>query len=158
VVIGAFVATSSDIAARDRELIVKDQMTQISGYFKKVNTFFCEADVDGSGKLSFEEFKEHLKNKVVSAYFNALGVCVSQAETLFLLLDRENSRMLSLNEFTAGCMRLRCNAKSLDVNLLLHETKKVSKYVMELRKCLLDTSVMARRSSQSGESKQPTGC
>merc|ERR1712008_66638 len=141
VVVGAFVTTTGDIGARDREVIVKGQMNQFTDYIKKVKTFFSEADVDGSGKLSFDEFKAHLKHKLVKAYFHALGIDVAQAELLFHLLDKDGSRMLTLDEFIAGCIRLRGYAKSLDVNLLLHETRQVSKRIKQLRDVLLEMGV-----------------
>jgi len=149
VVVGAFVTTTGDIAARDRELIVKGQMNQFTDYIKKVGTFFSEADVDGSGKLSLHEFKAHLKHKLVSAYFHALGIDVAQAELLFHLLDKDNSGMLSLDEFMAGCFRLRGSAKSLDVNLLLHETRQVSKCVKQLRDFLLELGLADRLATAS---------
>jgi len=138
VVIGAFVATTGDIAARDRDLIATSQMNQFTDYIKKVGAFFSEADVDGSGKLTLDEFKAHLKHRRVSAYFHALGIDVAQAELLFRLLDKDNSGMLSVDEFMTGCIRLRGHAKSLDVNLILHETRQVSKCVKQLRNILLE--------------------
>jgi len=136
VVMAAFVAATGEMASRDRDFIVQAQMAQLASYFGKVKTFFAEADVDASGKLSYDEFKMALMNKNVCAYFNALGIDVSQADSLFLLLDKDNSRMLSLEEFLAGCMRLQGAAKSLDVNLLLHENKTLSRRVKELRDCI----------------------
>jgi len=133
VVMASFVAAAGETAARDRDFIVQAEMAQISCNVDKVRTFFSEADVDQSGKLSFDEFKLALMDKNVRAYFHALGIDVSQADSVFLLLDEDNSGMLPLDEFLAGCMRLRGHAKSLDVNLLLHENKVLSKRVKELK-------------------------
>lgn len=133
VVIGAFVSATGEIASRDRDLIVKAEMAQLTQYIEKARTFFSEADVDNSGRVSLGEFKTHLDDKRVCAFFNALGIEVSQAEQLFHLLDKDGSHMLSPNEFLAGCMRLRGPAKSLDVNLLLHDARQLSKHLKELR-------------------------
>jgi len=133
VVVGAFVAATGEIANRDRDLIVKAEMAHLSTYLEKVRTFFSEADVDCSGKLSLTEFKSHLDDKNVCAYLHALGIDVSQGEILFHLLDTDDSHVVSLNEFLAGCLRLRGHAKSLDVNLLLHETRQLARRVDNLR-------------------------
>jgi len=133
VVVGAFVAATGEIANRDRDLIIKAEMAHLTTYLEKVRTFFSEADMDGSGKLSLDEFKSHLDNRRVCAYFHALGIDVSQGESVFHLLDNDDSHMLSLNEFLAGCMRLKGHAKSLDLNLLLHETRRLSRRISELQ-------------------------
>jgi len=136
VVVGAFVAATGEIANRDRDLIVKAEMTQLTSYLDKVRTFFTEADVDKSGKLSWEEFKSYLDDKRVKTYFHALGMDVSQAESLFRLLDKNGNEKLNHEEFMAGCMRLRGQAKSLDVNLLLHEQRQLSRKVSLLKDSL----------------------
>jgi len=133
VVFGAFVARSVDVFEKDRELIIQSEMAHVRSYLEKVRAFFVEADTDGSGTLSFEEFKQYLEDQHVSAYFQALGLDVSQAELCFNLLDSDNSGMLNLEEFLGGCLRLKGPAKSLDVNLLLHESRRMSKMFRELR-------------------------
>merc|ERR1712156_191345 len=144
VVMGAFVAATGEIAHRDRDLIVIAEMNQLTSYLEKVRMFFSEADLDKSGRLSLDEFKTHLDDKRVCAYFHALGIDVSQAEQLFRLLDKDGSKMLNHNEFIAGCMRLRGHAKSLDVNLLLHEQRKLSR-----RFALLEDEIERRSDAQS---------
>merc|ERR1712079_468960 len=123
-------------------------MDQLTLYLEKVRTFFSEADADGSKTLSIHEFRKHLDDKNVCAYFHALGIDVSQAEQLFHLLDKDNSQTVSLNEFLAGCMRLRGHAKSLDVNMLLHQMRQLSKSVENLKDSVvsqLDEHVGAQR-------------
>jgi len=133
VVTGAFIVTAVDVATKDRELVVKHEIKMLRSYLHKVTEFFNEADVDGSGMLSFEEFKRHLKDQHISAYFHSLGLDVSQAEMLFNLLDRDNSGTLTLDEFLGGCMRLKGPVKNLDVNVLIDENRRLSTIVKELR-------------------------
>jgi len=132
VVMGAFVTRTAEIAERDREFCIREQMSQINTYYYKVKTFFQEADRDRSGKLSLEEFRLHLRNKNVSAYFRALDLDVSQAEVLFNLLDQDGSNLVSLEEFLSGCMRLKGQARSIDVNMLLHENRALSNKISQL--------------------------
>jgi len=127
VVVGAFVAATADIASKDRDHLVKAELTQVQTYTNKIRTFFQEADQDKSGMLSWEEFKAHLKKPSVMAYFHALELDVSQAHVLFELLDRDGNDEVSLDEFLAGCMRLKGQAKSLDVNMLLYENRRLFK-------------------------------
>jgi len=57
---------------------------------------------------------------------------VSQAEVLFNLLDQDGSNLVSLDVFLAGCMRLKGQARSIDVNMLLHENRALSKKISKL--------------------------
>jgi len=139
VVIGAFVTRTGEIASRDREYLVKSQLHELNTYFHKVRTFFKEADKDKSGMLSIEEFRETLTHPDVQAYFNALDLDVTQAELLFTLLDQDrNDGVISLDEFLAGCMRLRGQAKSIDVNILLHANRRLFNRITELMEAVAE--------------------
>merc|ERR1711972_382055 len=109
----------SHIASQDRDQMMQDNMEQISGYVGKVREFFREADTDGNGTLSWDEFRVHLSNPRVKAYFQALDLDVSQAHCLFTLLDEDGSDEVSVKEFLDGCLRLRGEARNIDLNMLV---------------------------------------
>merc|ERR1712039_578258 len=125
VVIGTFVATATEIAAKDREALVKYELRQWQVYTERIKTFFQEADLDKSGTLSWDEFKAHLGNHKVRAYFQTLDLDVSQAHVLFELLDTDGSDSVTIDEFLEGCMRLKGQAKSIDLNMLVYMSKKL---------------------------------
>merc|ERR1712113_722013 len=131
VVVGAFVATTAEISSRDRDAVVKAELGRYARYASKIKTFFCEADEDNSGYLSWDEFKQHLQDTRVKAYFQALELDVSQARTLFKLLDKDGSNQLTLDEFLEGCLRLKGQARSIDVNMLLYTTGQLQRRVEE---------------------------
>mmetsp|Transcript_66581 Transcript_66581/g.159124 ORF Transcript_66581/g.159124 Transcript_66581/m.159124 type:complete len:899 (+) Transcript_66581:70-2766(+) len=124
VVIGAFVATTAEIASKDRDAVIQNEMNRIETYREQIRTFFCEADKDHSGMLSWDEFEAHLQSNEVKAYFQALDLDVSQAHVVFKLLDEDASDQVGMDEFFDGCMRLKGTARSIDVNLLLYEQQK----------------------------------
>merc|ERR1712232_122707 len=119
VVVGAFVATTADIALCDKQALVKTETERLNNYTKHVKEFFRNADLDKNGKLSWEEFEKHLDNREVQAYFNAIELDVSRAQILFDLLDSDGSNQVTIDEFLDGCMRLKGEARSIDLNLLL---------------------------------------
>jgi len=125
VVIGTFVATATEIASKDREALVKYELRQWQVYTERIKTFFQEADEDKSGTLSWEEFRSRLEDQKVRAYFQTLDLDVSQAHVLFELLDADGSNSVTIDEFLDGCMRLKGQAKSIDLNMLLYMNKKV---------------------------------
>lgn len=125
VVIGTFVATTSEIQTKDRDTQVKMQMKSFERYAAKLKGFFIEADTDGSGRLSWEEFETHLQNPSVKAYFHALELDVSSADALFRILDADGSGEVGVSEFVEGCMWLKNQAKSLDIKMLMYQNEMV---------------------------------
>ena len=61
VAVGAFVATSSEIASWDKEALVKFETACFENYTRHIQEFYTEADTDKSGVLSWEEFGLHLQ-------------------------------------------------------------------------------------------------
>eukprot|EP00928_Gymnodinium_smaydae_P036356 TRINITY_DN25430_c0_g1_i1.p1 TRINITY_DN25430_c0_g1~~TRINITY_DN25430_c0_g1_i1.p1 ORF type:complete len:688 (-),score=118.04 TRINITY_DN25430_c0_g1_i1:76-2139(-) len=119
VVVGAFVATTSQIAADDKEALVKSELAKLQKYSERIKGFFLTADVDKSGTLSWDEFRTHLAQPEVRGYFQALELDVSQAHMLFGLLDTDGSDQVTVEEFLEGCIRLKGQARSVDLNMLL---------------------------------------
>lgn len=84
-----------------------------------------ESDVDGSGTVSEQEFEQYSQDRRVQAYFSALDLDVTDAKELFKLLDVDASGGVSVNEFVQACMRLRGSAKSMDLQFLMYESKRL---------------------------------
>jgi len=125
VVMATFVDSASQISRRDRELVTQNEMEKITQYARNVQRFFHEADVDGTGTLSLEEFEKYLGDEKVQAYFQSFELDVTQARTLFNLLDLDESNDVGIDEFVEGCMRMKGSARSIDVNMLLYENEKM---------------------------------
>eukprot|EP00928_Gymnodinium_smaydae_P039690 TRINITY_DN27052_c3_g2_i1.p1 TRINITY_DN27052_c3_g2~~TRINITY_DN27052_c3_g2_i1.p1 ORF type:complete len:888 (-),score=173.99 TRINITY_DN27052_c3_g2_i1:134-2797(-) len=125
VVTGAFVDSMRLVSERDRDAVVEAELKKADKLRDTMEKIFMEADVDGSGLLSWEEFEAHLGDERVRAYFQTLEIDVSQAKALFLLLDIDESDEVPINRFVDGCMRMRGSATSIDVNMLLYENEKM---------------------------------
>ena len=61
VAVGAFVATSSEIASWDKEALVKFETARLENYTRHIQEISADADTDKSGMLSWEEFGLHLQ-------------------------------------------------------------------------------------------------
>jgi len=121
VVIGTVVDVTSGVAAKDRDRLVDAEMSSLKDYASDIKIFFKQADTDGSGQLSWEEFRTHLMNDRVKAYFQTLDLDIRKAHTLFSLLDTSANGEVGIEEFLDGCLRLRGQAKSLDLNFVIHQ-------------------------------------
>jgi len=144
IVVGAFVTATGEIAKQDREFLINAELESVEAYTRKIKTFFAEADKDESGMLSWQEFECHLKNPKVSAYFASLELDVTHAHRLFRLLDVDGSGEVGLDEFLDGCMRLKGQAKSIDVNMLVYETERMSQQIsllLEAQRCQVNSAL-----------------
>merc|ERR1740129_2579005 len=124
VVTAVFVDNAWQIAQMDRDLVVQEQTKKKEAYMKELKNLFMEADIDESGSLSWEEFEEHLQDNRVQAYLSTMELDVTEAHSLFKLLDLHNQNKVHIDDFVNGCMRLKGGAKSIDVCTLLYENRK----------------------------------
>mmetsp|Transcript_78571 Transcript_78571/g.254026 ORF Transcript_78571/g.254026 Transcript_78571/m.254026 type:complete len:684 (+) Transcript_78571:127-2178(+) len=134
VVTGIFVETTLQVATVDRDSVVQEELRVKELYLKAAHEIFLDLDKDGSNELTIEEFKHAVKDKNIIAYFNALELDFTDVMTLFVLLDRDQSGAIPLEEFLRGCMRLKGEAKSLDLAKLQYE----SEWLMHNMKTLLN--------------------
>merc|ERR1712187_588972 len=89
-------------------------------------TVFDSADTDGSGMISMIEFEQFLENdEELITYLNAMDISTRELTTLFKLMDFDLDEQISVEEFCEGCLKLKGEAKSFDVHVVLVEVRKV---------------------------------
>jgi len=115
VVTGVFVESALGSAREDREKEV----------ISSVKKIFQVADHDQSGVLTWGEFSKTLEEPSNLKYFGSLGINASEARGLFGLLDADESGSVSLQEFMQGCLRLRGQAKAIDMATLMYQNKRI---------------------------------
>jgi len=74
---------------------------------------------------------KNIYDSEVATFFSALGLDVSVAQALFVLLDVDSSNAVNIDEFVQGCLRLKGSARSIDVNMLLYENEKLNHHLEE---------------------------
>jgi len=121
VVVAQVVKTTSEVYKRDRDMIVQEEQLKVQLYCGQLKGFFRDADADGSGTLSWDEFSEYLHHDKVQAYFQSLDLDISQAHLFFKLLDKNQDGEVAIDEFLDGCMDLKGQARTIDVRYLMHE-------------------------------------
>jgi len=107
----------------DRGLAVQSELIETRDYLTAMRKVFDELDADNTGAVSQEQMRRRMKEPEIGAYFSQLGVDADQVGKLFLLLDRDQSGTLDLDEFMFGCLKLRGAAKNLDVAVLHQEVQ-----------------------------------
>lgn len=125
VVTGVFCQTAIQTAQQNEDLIVQAQMRNKKMYIERIKRMFDEIDSDGSGFITMKEFEEHLQKGTIEAVFSSLSIDTDDAWTLFQLLDDDKGNSLDADEFVHGCLRLKGNAKSIDVAKLSRDQNRL---------------------------------
>merc|ERR1712137_403657 len=133
VITGIFVEHVARMAQRDAESVVRDELHARREHMQNMKHLFMSADGDNSGGLTLEEFKRHVGNARIRAYFRTLGLDITEAESLYYLLDFDGDGEIEADEFIMGLTQLKGPAKSLDMAHLRHDIKKVLRTVNELQ-------------------------
>eukprot|EP00927_Polykrikos_kofoidii_P051429 TRINITY_DN45232_c0_g1_i1.p1 TRINITY_DN45232_c0_g1~~TRINITY_DN45232_c0_g1_i1.p1 ORF type:complete len:699 (-),score=129.07 TRINITY_DN45232_c0_g1_i1:6-2102(-) len=129
---GVFCQSAIDSTHHDRELMIQGLMQNKSQYVEKIRTqfqtMFDQMD-NGAGEVTVGEFSKHLRNDTVQAYFALLELEITDAWVLFKLLDSDCSGSIDAEEFVDGCLRLKGQARSIDLAKMRRENKKVASYL-----------------------------
>jgi hypothetical protein len=122
VVTGVFVESALVSARQDQDVELINCLSEVFN-----NT---DADEDNDGMISREEFDRLILEAKMQPVLDAIDVAVSEAQGLFELIDVDSSGMVSKDEFMMGCLRLRGNAKAMDLATLMYDNRRFSN-VME---------------------------
>jgi len=120
VITGVFVESAMASAREENTVTVVSRMREIVD----------RMDVGESGQMTWEQFEGQLDNPVMEAYFKSIDLSVTEARSLFLLLDIDEQGFIDVEEFIAGCCRIHGPAKAIDLTTLMCQVRKLH---MELR-------------------------
>merc|ERR1719456_1612873 len=73
--------------------------------------------------MTWDDFHDNVDSVQMQDYFKSLDVDPSDARGIFCLLDQDNVGRVTFEQFVSGCVRLRGQAKSLDMAIMLYELR-----------------------------------
>eukprot|EP00927_Polykrikos_kofoidii_P032160 TRINITY_DN27479_c0_g1_i1.p1 TRINITY_DN27479_c0_g1~~TRINITY_DN27479_c0_g1_i1.p1 ORF type:complete len:729 (-),score=105.16 TRINITY_DN27479_c0_g1_i1:149-2335(-) len=117
VVTSVFVTAAMKHAEEDKKKVIMEAM----------KSFFDEADEDGSGSISWDEFADQLEHPQMQWFLKEVDMHPDQARALFHLLDVEDNGDVEISEIVSGCMRLHGYAKSIDLTILMRDIEHLMK-------------------------------
>eukprot|EP00441_Pelagodinium_beii_P032083 CAMPEP_0197632456 /NCGR_PEP_ID=MMETSP1338-20131121/9197_1 /TAXON_ID=43686 ORGANISM="Pelagodinium beii, Strain RCC1491" /NCGR_SAMPLE_ID=MMETSP1338 /ASSEMBLY_ACC=CAM_ASM_000754 /LENGTH=612 /DNA_ID=CAMNT_0043204021 /DNA_START=76 /DNA_END=1911 /DNA_ORIENTATION=+ len=123
IVTGVFVDSAMTANNMDQAMVVQEEMEKKKKQLDLLRSVFEELDEEGDGIFDSDEFEERLQDERVQAYFTSMKLDVSDAKTLFKLLDDDNSNSISIDEFVDGVHGLMGEASSLDSKIMQYEIK-----------------------------------
>lgn len=112
VITGIFVDNATTYAQQDKDMYV----------VKHVINLFKGGDLTSEGAITWKVFHEKLATSELKELFQAVDVDQGDAESLFKLIDVDESGTVTPEELIRGWIRLRGPAKALDLSLLIRQT------------------------------------
>jgi len=135
-----------NVASNDAEMMIQERLKQKRLYVSKLARVFEMVDTSGDGKLSEEEFAQVVSNPSVQTWLQVIDLEISDATALFNLLLNDGAGEVTYDQFLRGIMRLRGQARSMDIISLMHANEKTLKAV-ELVQDQLRSARCARKDS-----------
>jgi len=130
VVTGVFVNAAIEASQSDRETATQTQLDAKASWVKNIRTLYSDATTNDT--INQVEFEELLKNEDITAYLTSLDIDVTEARSLFPLLDLEQSGDIGVEEFVEGCIRLKGGATAVDLMTLTLETKRLGASMQDM--------------------------
>ncbi|CAK9109778.1 Voltage-dependent T-type calcium channel subunit alpha-1G (Cav3.1c) (NBR13) (Voltage-gated calcium channel subunit alpha Cav3.1) [Durusdinium trenchii] len=115
VTVAIFVNSAMDASSVRSRDIAKKAKEEYEATCKSLYQVFKDADNDGNGTLSKEEFNKAIKEKNLLARLHGAGIDEGSASSLFDILDIDGSGTLDGNEFVEGVLRSRGYAQNKDM-------------------------------------------
>merc|ERR1712139_92876 len=82
--------------------------------------------------ITIEEIQDHFSDIRVRTYFQVLGMDPDDIQRLFQLIDQDESGEVEVNEFLDGCLRLKGEARSIDLHTVMYDCKACLRHTAEM--------------------------
>jgi len=133
IITGVFVYNAFETARMQREFLVQKETELREKYVGEMRKLFVQMDVDDSGTVTLEEIEQYFQEDPrIYSYMCALGIDIEDLGRLFSLLDAGDCGEISVDGFLNGCLRLKGQARSIDVHYLIMLVKNAGEH-MEAR-------------------------
>mmetsp|Transcript_38276 Transcript_38276/g.61384 ORF Transcript_38276/g.61384 Transcript_38276/m.61384 type:complete len:136 (+) Transcript_38276:20-427(+) len=133
--------------------MIQQELENKDEFVATLHQVFTELDTNDSGGLSIEEFEQYLDDDKIMAFLRTMGLNVSQARTLFALLDVDGTGLVDIDEFASGLLRLRGGATNLDMAILKYEVQWIHRNIVQLHAVVDPSGVSCQNGRASSKPK-----
>jgi len=142
IITGVFVDNAVETARTQRDYLIQKEMELKEKYLTEMRDLFQEIDSSSTGTVSLNDVEAYLEDPRVQGYFSALGLDPHDTERLFKLIDGDGSNDVDLEEFLGGCLRLKGQARSIDIYAVMHDLRVLDDKVEYLNETLQNKEVL----------------
>merc|ERR1712176_1012483 len=125
------VENAVETAQKDTNNAIKQKESEMKQEMRDLEKLFHLMDTDGSGTLTWDEFKESFEIEAVSTKWKLLDFRPQECAELFGLLD-DGDGEIETKEFFAGLQRMRGMALAKDVFRLQKSINKIHDAVQDM--------------------------
>lgn len=131
VLTGVFTQSACDL--QDKDLVIQEEMSRADHFVKEMQGFFNQSfDEGGEHMVNWEQFEVCMERDDVLAYLGSHQLDVTDAYTLFKLLDTDGQELVDVNEFIQGCLRLKGAARAIDTACMARDIGVISDCLQDL--------------------------
>lgn len=135
---GLFVEATINRSHHDEALLIQSELDRKDQYVAQLQNCFRQIDVDKNGLISDEEFLEALIRPEMQAFLGSLHIDASDAESFFRMLTEHCAEQeIDLETFVVGCIKLRGEAKAMDVYCMLSHQMSFQRQINRLERLLI---------------------
>lgn len=128
VMTGVFCNSAIRAAEHDHDIMMQNRHR-----FRAMATnLFQKMDTTGYGSITISEFEQLFEDDDMQAFLDSIEITASDAWTLFASLDIDGDKVISVEEFTEGCLKLHGPARSVDLYALRQQNLKMRSYLEKL--------------------------
>eukprot|EP00931_Biecheleriopsis_adriatica_P063868 TRINITY_DN38753_c0_g1_i1.p1 TRINITY_DN38753_c0_g1~~TRINITY_DN38753_c0_g1_i1.p1 ORF type:complete len:597 (+),score=117.36 TRINITY_DN38753_c0_g1_i1:117-1793(+) len=131
VITGFFCEQAFDMAQADKDQLVQEQLADKKKYIAFFEQIWHTLDTDNSGMLRLGEMTTVMEDERVQAYLAHLNINVQCAWEIFRLLDADGGGSVSIDEFVTGLLKLRGEARTIDIRSIAFDLNKMAKVLSE---------------------------
>lgn len=118
IITGIFVDEAMQAAKQDQDSVIREEMSRQEGCVDGMHKVFTALDTDLDGQLTIEEFEAAITDHRLVTYLSVLGLEVNDAQAVYCLIDHDKTGDVDIEEFIVGCLRLKGEARSLDLAMI----------------------------------------
>jgi len=119
-----FVEATMHRATQDSNMAIHFEMEKKDTHIANLQSFFSELDIDDDGLISYMDFAAVVGDPRLVAFATSLGIDVYDAKVIFEILSGSLSSSLDLETFVIGCIKMRGDAKAVDMYVLFDTVQK----------------------------------
>jgi len=139
IVTALFVDKAMKLAQPDLDMMIMEKKRADMRNANALMAVCREADSNGSGTISFQEFEELMTDTKIRQTFELKGLDIKDAELFFrMLVGVDGDSEVDIDTFVAGCMKIKGVAMSVDLLSVSFELKMLTHRENTFKKVLTD--------------------
>lgn len=142
-----FVEATFSAASRDFVSNIQDELEKKEDYVNNLLLLFHSIDSNEDGEVTLEEFMSLQGNEQLVAFFASLDITISDGEFFFRILSRDGTSKVKLEDFVEACIRLRGNARAVDLHHLFVKQTAQLQETRETKELLVATHRLVEKAS-----------